>query len=360
MFEKLASIIRPGFKLDSGEGAVRTLTPQSGSHRYEGIAFSTSGDIIAVATADANAVVLYRRNPDGQFSDTSFCMIEGPETGLNYPHDVAFARTRSGELLAVANRTGAISVWEDGQSNGTFGTDPVFEISGTQAKLDFSDGLVFIPPGNDLVAACNLEEGTITFYLKTSSEPVRFALEPVFTLRHDSISRPDGVAVSSDGRWLAVANHGNHTVCVFERTSGRSPASGIRYGPAPAAILKDDALKHPHSVAFTPGGDHIVVTNAGANNFSVFARQPWFSGKLWSAAPVVSHPVNDQEVFKEVNMDNKKEGGPKGIAIHKNTIAVCSPECGVKIFSFTEGWSLFTGVRAGLRRWKFLEQQAAA
>ena len=45
------------------------------------------------------------------------------------------------------------------------------------------------------------------------------------------------------------------------------------------------------------------------------------------------------DIFKEVNARNKMEGGPKGVAIHKNSLAVCSPEYGVKIYSFHENLS---------------------
>jgi hypothetical protein len=46
--------------------------------------------------------------------------------------------------------------------------------------------------------------------------------------------------------------------------------------------------------------------------------------------------VNDEDAFREVNAGNKMEGGPKGIATHGNTIAVSSPEIGIKLYSFRE------------------------
>jgi hypothetical protein len=58
----------------------------------------------------------------------------------------------------------------------------------------------------------------------------------------------------------------------------------------------------------------------------------------WSQTPVAQAMVHDDAAFQEVNTANKMEGGPKGIAIHRNTVAVCSPQIGVKIYSFREGW----------------------
>jgi hypothetical protein len=46
--------------------------------------------------------------------------------------------------------------------------------------------------------------------------------------------------------------------------------------------------------------------------------------------------VTDEKVFRATNQDNKMEGGPKGLAVHGRTLAVCSPEIGIKIYSFEE------------------------
>jgi hypothetical protein len=57
----------------------------------------------------------------------------------------------------------------------------------------------------------------------------------------------------------------------------------------------------------------------------------------WVQSPVLQKAVGPDSLFKEVNARNKMEGGPKGIAIHKNKVALCSPEYGIKIYSFREG-----------------------
>src|SRR5262249_6364939 len=97
---------------------------------------------------------------------------------------------------------------------------------------------------------------------------------------------------------------------------------------------------YPHSVAFTRT-NHLIVTNAGANYFSAYGpRRPHF-GLRWSQSPVAQVILHDAETFQEINTANKMEGGPKGVAIHENNLAVCSPQIGVKIYSFRERWSWF-------------------
>jgi hypothetical protein len=79
-----------------------------------------------------------------------------------------------------------------------------------------------------------------------------------------------------------------------------------------------------------------VVTNAGANHLSVYEPMKRGSKLRWSAAPVVRGSFAPEEIFQDVNGCNKQEGGAKGIAIHQDSIAVCSPEDGIKIYQFRE------------------------
>jgi DNA-binding beta-propeller fold protein YncE len=316
--------------------AVQHLTPPNDLQRFEGIAFSSSGNVLGVATSDTNAVFLFRRKPDGRFEENPYWSINGPGSGLNYPHDLSFSLSGDIELLAVAQRTGSVCLYEKNRRDDGYGPEPVFEIRGPEAKLNYSDGVAFVPPDNEYLAACNLKNSRITFYRKIPGPPVAFNLEPVFALKHRSVRRPDGLAFSQCGQWLAVANHGAHTVSIYQRRSGIFSRNKLKYGPRPVTIIKDPGFRYPHSVAFTPETNHLIVTNAGANYFSVY-RSETRGGKMrWSPSPVLRKIVGPDDLFKEVNARNKMEGGPKGVAIYKNNLAVCSPEHGIKIYSLSE------------------------
>jgi DNA-binding beta-propeller fold protein YncE len=101
-------------------------------------------------------------------------------------------------------------------------------------------------------------------------------------------------------------------------------------------IIADPAMRFPHSVAFTPETNHLVVTNAGANYFSIYQPKQRESEWRWSQSPVLQKTVGPDSIFRKVNAANKMEGGPKGVAVSKNNLAVCSPELGIKIYSFRE------------------------
>ncbi len=318
------------FKIDEEPALVQNLRPEGKQERFEGLAFSTTGDTLGVATADTNAVLLYRRDSNGIFEDKPYFRLGG----LDYPHDLSFSMCGSTELLAVAQRTGSLALFRE-NGNG-YDSDPVFEISGAEAKLTHSDGVSFVPPFNDYLAACNLGSNSISFYPRVSLSPIRFALKPDFELTHSSVFYPDGLAFTECGRWLAVANHGNGSVAIFQRRNKLFTGGKLRYGPEPVTVIDDKSLRYPHSVAFTPRTNHLIVTNAGGNFFSAYEPRRSHFGLRWSQVSSAQKAVVDDEAFRTVNAENKMEGGPKGLAVHGNSIAVCSPEIGIKIYSFQE------------------------
>jgi hypothetical protein len=324
------------FKFSAPGSSVQNLAPTGGSQRFEGIAFSSSGNLLGVATADANTVFLFRRKPDGKFEEAPYGSIRGPGSGLDYPHDLSFSAAGGTELLAVVQRAGAICLYAKNTGNDQFSARPVFEIRGPETRLTYSDGVTFVPPGDDYLAACNGHANSITFYRRNPGPSIGFGLEPAFELKHDAIRHPDGLALSRCGRWLAVANHGNNTVSIFRRRNMLLSGGKLRYGPDPVATIADPGLRYPHSVAFTPGTNHLLVTNAGANYICAYRPRRRAFGMHWPPSHVLREAFGPDDVFNAANAANSMEGGPKGIAIHGNSIAVCSPECGVNIYSFHE------------------------
>lgn len=321
-------ILRRRFAIDTI--SVQRLTPTGPGERFEGLGFSSSGNVLGVATADTNAVLFFRRKPNGRLENEPYSRISA-----KYPHDVSFGHCGHSQYVAVAQRGGSISLFRENAADGTYGPDPTCDISGPEARLAFSDGAAFVPPHDDFIAACNLISGCISFYPRTCPSPLHFDSSPAFELRHESILQPDGLAFSSCGTWLATANHGGNSVSIFQRQSRQPAAGAIVYGPDPTNVIAGSGLRYPHSVAFT-AGKHLVVTNAGTNFFAVYRCRRRFSRGPTLAEPVWQQAVNEEALFHAVNAKNKMEGGPKGVAIHKGCIAVCSPEIGVKLYSFRE------------------------
>jgi hypothetical protein len=53
----------------------------------------------------------------------------------------------------------------------------------------------------------------------------------------------------------------------------------------------------------------------------------------WSRLADGEQVVGSESGFRAINATNAMEGGPKGIAIHRDTLAVCSPQHGVLLYS---------------------------
>jgi len=322
-------------EIDSRADSVQSFALPDELQGSEGIAYSPKGDVLAVATGDTNMVFLFRRSADGRFETEPCARLGGGDSPLNFPHDVAFASSGSGELLAVVQREGAVAIYQR-KGDGIYGTAPVFEIRGPRTRLKFSDGVAFVPPRCDHLAVCNWETSTVSFYRQVSASPVRFDLEPVFLLEHSSLSRPDGLAFSACGLWLALANHGKHTVSIYRRRSRLLARGKLSYGPGPVAVIDDPTLRYPHSVAFTPETNDLVVTNSGANYFNVYPSIERGRRLRWSNSPSLSPIVRPDVEFQQVNSRNAMEGGPKGVAVHRDGLAICNPEIGVKIYRLRE------------------------
>lgn len=310
------------------------IVPPSPSKGFEGIAFSRSGNIMAVAAAETNCILLFRRKADGRFEDVPFHTLGREPDGLDYPHDVAFSNDDT-ELLAIAQRTRGIAIYQK-NSDKSYAYTLAFKIGGSQSKLAYSDGVAFVPPKSDYLAACNLELRSVVFFRRLWPSAIAFEQTPEFELRHPSVFNPDGLGFSCCGRWLATANHGKHTVSLFQRRNRMLPGGKLIYGPEPVTVIEDPGLRYPHSVAFTPRTNCLVVTNAGANYFNTYRPQPHYLGIRWSQSPMAQVVTHDYEVFHEVNTANEMEGGPKGVAISNNSLAVCSPQIGVKLYSIRE------------------------
>lgn len=113
---------------------------------------------------------------------------------------------------------------------------------------------------------------------------------------------PDGVAQSQGGRWIAVSNHDDHSVHVYEDTPTLGPDS------RPAAVLR--GLNYPHGLRWTADARFLLVADAGLPFVHVYERR----SDRWEGQhqPVTTLRVLDDERFRRAH-DDPQEGGPKGL-----------------------------------------------
>lgn len=297
----------------------------------EGVAFSRCGRLLALAHAIDERVSVYERR-DGRdgCSASLISVIEGPKSGLDYPHDVDFSP--DGRLLVVANRKGKSLTCYARQPGDAarFGSRPLWTIRGRLSRLRHTDGVKFVPPGGAYLAAVNLTRNTVTFYRRSRLRRSRYARRACFVLEgpETRLVQPDGLAFSDDGELLAVTNHGGGTVTIYAR--GRRTQ---RYEPAPIAELggRPGRLRCPHSVSFSRAGWHLAISNAGGRTVSVYRRGEGAGSGSWSEQPVLELDACDPAAFEVANGLNRREGGSKGVAFGTDCLGVCSPLIGLRV-----------------------------
>jgi hypothetical protein len=275
--------------------------------RTEDLRFSPSGRRLALASYERDQIALadvrIAASPAGLGVAVTRLDLLSAE-GLREPHGVDFADE---DTLVVGNRGGGIAAFrlqDDGAEQTLVrlpGADP--------SPLLDSPGSVAVRPlggGRGEVLACNNWKGTIT----------RHALEPSGAMTGGEVvaakllDLPDGLALSGDGRWLAVSNHDGHVVFVYAYAT-------LDERSDPVAILR--GARYPHGLRFDAGDERLLVADAGSPFVHVFER----GAHGWSGAryPSATMTVVDEHAFALGNR-NPREGGPKGIDVHRDTNVV--------------------------------------
>jgi hypothetical protein len=131
---------------------------------------------------------------------------------------------------------------------------------------------------------------------------------------HRRLELPDGVALSDDGRWLAVSSHDSSCVLVFAH-----PAQDEN--DEPACILR--GARCPHGLRFAFDDRRLLVADAAAPYVHVF--EPTTEGWADAAYPTSSIRVLDDATFAR-RRRNRYEGGPKGIDVLADDVLVLTCE----------------------------------
>ncbi|QYG94767.1 hypothetical protein HC251_21580 [Iamia sp. SCSIO 61187] len=276
--------------------------------RTEDVAFAPDGRRLAIADFGRHLLVVVDvavTAGDAGVALTVGRVVEVTATGLDQPHGVAWLDDAT---LIVGNRAGGLVVLDapappPGAAR-RVAADPV-TITGALAPLDGPGSLAVLvaPDGARELLVCGNWANSITRHRVTEGRPVTVTDAEVWLRRF--LSLPDGVAVSPDGCWVAVSNHEDQTVLVYDRTEEASPDER-----APVAMLR--GTRYPHGLRFTADGAHLLVADAGAPVVNVYRRGP--AG--WAAA---SYPTGVLRVMDDATFASGRsrpdEGGPKGLDI---------------------------------------------
>jgi hypothetical protein len=277
--------------------------------RTEDVRFSPGNRRLAVAAFHHNRIAVFdvevSRGPD---STPQVALTGGAQLtsdALKQPHGIDFLDEST---LAVTSRAGGVTLMVlppgspdlptcDQQPAQTWpaGENSLFQAPGSIAVAPLPDRR------SELLICDNNGHSVSRHLLEWRNGGAEVIKREV--LISNWLDVPDGIAVSPDGRWMAVSNHNPHNVLLYDRSASVDAAS------APDGILR--RVLYPHGLRFSPDGRHIVVADAGAPYLHVY--RPGAHGWRGVHEPE-SFRVMDQVAFGKGN-NNPQEGGPKGVDI---------------------------------------------
>jgi DNA-binding beta-propeller fold protein YncE len=263
------------------EGNVKPKRVLHVPHQAWGISLNQQRDEVAISVQSTNQVLVYPREAKGEAAPLR--VLRGPNTGLADPHGVVFDATNN--ELVVSNhgnwtRSGRTVVRSDDRSNagatavspgGRFeepsirtyaieakgDTRPLRTIQGTQTRLNWPMG-IDVDTSHDEIAVANSGDNSVLVFQRSGNGNVA----PVRVIRGNrtGITGPIGIAVDATNDELWVANYSDHTALIFARTANGNvaPKRILRNAPAGSPTL---GFTNPGAVAYDSKRGQILVPN---------------------------------------------------------------------------------------------------
>ena len=274
--------------------AVRSVIEQI--QRAEDVTFSpnnrrlaiTDFDRDVIAIADLEITFVHEHGPRVAIADVA----EFSSHVFHAPHGVDFI---DDDTIIVVSREGDITV--HGLPRSDAGAQRV-ELT----PIDLAPGRGFGPvlgpnavsvavdeSGDAEVLVCNFYGHTVTSHVfhRNGSARCEVTINEVLLCNH--LSRPDGVAVSPDGAWIAVSILDPPRLLLYERLALCDKGSD------PHAILR--GVWHPHGLRFGADSRSLFVADASTPYVHVYARP----GSTWRGVhlqPDESVRVIDEDLFQ--------------------------------------------------------------
>lgn len=299
----------------SANARIRNMIARIG--RTEDIKFSPTNDSLAILDYFGKCIYLFSVQLENSATYLSVNLTDYSiitSESLHETHGVAFLGNNH---IIVCNRSGDVCIFKIPLPNErphNLPLEPRARIRGNglfRAKVITPGSVDCYQISKDCyrVLVCNNSWNIITSHLITLGNAINIRHEGI--LIEQQLRIPDGVSISNDGAWIAVSNHVDGEVLIYENSPHLSRAT------PPSANLR--GIVCPHGVRFTSDG-RVFVADAASQYLHIYERNnDYWSGNI---DPVNSVRVINDETFYLGRYDSR-EGGVKGIDIdNSNRILV--------------------------------------
>ena len=280
--------------------------------RTEDLSFSPNNLRLAIASYGFNKIVIFDLdiNIDTNIESilvTDCCEIISPE--LNHPHGIAWL---DNQTIIVSNRFGGAVVFELPLINPLHKVIVLPALQNINAndidKEQSTDCIDVYPLGSGLheVLICSNNRNCISHHILDEND--RFSLKASSVLLKKDLNIPDGVKFSPDMRWIAVSNHDDHTVFLFDNLLP------LNINSTPCGILR--GVNYPHGISFSSDLHTIFIADAGAPFvYGYYSESGNWNGEYM---PFTKLKAVSDELFIRDHV-NEQEGGIKGISFIHGT-----------------------------------------
>ncbi len=272
--------------------------------RTEDLCLSPDGRCLAVAGINADRVLFLNlsftgaEQRPGSVMASSYMVLRS--SSFHYPHGLTWI---TDEKLVVANRSGDVCLIDVPRgAEGEREAEPFSTLhSGDLVSTPGSVSLVRRNAEVVELLVCNNYADNVSRHLLDAQDGYSTIWSE--TLLTEGLRVPDGVAHSRSGKWVAVSNHYDHSVFIYD-------CAELERNRKPAGVLR--GIAYPHGLRFTPDDRAMLVADAGAPVVHVFGSPSgdWRGSRLPGAAIEV---VPDED-FKRGHVD-PENGGPKGVEL---------------------------------------------
>ena len=286
----------------------------SGISRTEDVKLSPDNSLLAIVDFVCNKIFLFSiriQAFDGNVSSPRIEILDysviSSDSFLN-PHGVAFL---GNDNLIVCNRAADVCLFKiptPGDYPRERKLKPYKTISGkgwllAKVKTPGSVDCYKLGDNRYRVLVCNNHWHFISSHIINLGNTVKIKNQG--TLIQNALKIPDGVSISQDTTWIAISNHVDGEILIYENTAELDSKTEA------VAVLK--GVVCPHGVRFTPDGK-VLVADAASQYLHVYES----NNGNWNGVqyPARSIRIVNDETFYNGRYDTR-EGGLKGIDIDK-------------------------------------------
>jgi sugar lactone lactonase YvrE len=298
------------------------LTPHTGldesyNHalRTEDVRFSPSGRVLAVVATSGDICLFAVDIASRPIRVNRSTVLHS--ASLASPHGIDFLNEH---VVVVANRGGWLTFYRLPGVNtwkGNMTVEPIHEFGSTWfggkgSTRQVNGRSVNCGPGSvrvvdrQLFVCCN-NKSTLTAHPFTLKRE-KVVVSDGEVVVHDGLEIPDGLALSRDGRWLAVGDHEYRCIMIMRR----------RTNQVLSCKLRDADLSHPHGICFDPTGKALYVADAGERSMHVFVSQDEWATNMDGSTFKLPAVLADAFNKTKESVDQKYrslEGGIKGVDV---------------------------------------------